>query len=574
MAARARHWIARAALVAALTTPAAVGAQGMSGDYLAGRQAAITGDFRAAARYYDRAISHDRERAELLEQSLFAHMALGDFERAGVLGERVMELGQGSRVGQMAVIADRLGRGEYTAVIRQIDSGSGIGGLVDGLVKAWALLGEGDMSAALVAFDEVARIEGLAPFSAYHKALALASVGDHEGAEAIFASGAMEGVQQTRRAIMARAEVLSQLDRNGEAVDLIDDAFTADIDPGLRALRAALDSGETVPFTHAQSARDGLAEVFYTLAGAFSSEMSSDFLLIYARVAMHLREDHVDAILLAAELCDEVGQHDLAVEAYRKVPRDHPSYHAAELGRAQSLRQSDRDDAAVEVLESLAESHGDLPVVMSSLGDMYRQLERFEDAVGAYSDAIAAFDSPDTAQWFLYYARGISQERQGNWDEAEADFRQSLDLNPEQPQVLNYLGYSLVEEQENLEEALDLIERAVELSPDSGYIVDSLGWALYRLGRYEEAVGHMERAAELMPIDPVVNDHLGDVYWAVGREREAEFMWQRALSFVDHEDVSQDADPERIRRKIEVGLDAVLAEEGAPPLDVAADGGR
>ena len=155
---------------------------------------------------------------------------------------------------------------------------------------------------------------------------------------------------------------------------------------------------------------------------------------------------------------------------------------------------------------------------------------------------------------------------------SESDFRKALELRPEQPQVLNYLGYSFLEMQTNMDEALDLIERAVALRPDSGYIVDSLGWGLYRLGRYEEAVGHMERAVELMPVDPVVNDHLGDVYWAVGREREAEFQWRRALSFID-EDGSSDADPDRVRRKLEIGLDAVLEEEGAPPLEVANDDG-
>jgi len=159
------------------------------------------------------------------------------------------------------------------------------------------------------------------------------------------------------------------------------------------------------------------------------------------------------------------------------------------------------------------------------------------------------------------------------WDKAETDFRAALDLNPDQPQVLNYLGYSLVEKQDKLDEALDMIKRAVAARPDSGYIVDSLGWVLYRLGRYDEAVGHMENAVELMPVDAVVNDHLGDVFWAVGRKREAEFQGKRALSFVDPDDASAEADPERIRRKLEVGLDKVLAEEGAPPLAFANDDG-
>ena len=171
----------------------------------------------------------------------------------------------------------------------------------------------------------------------------------------------------------------------------------------------------------------------------------------------------------------------------------------------------------------------------------------------------------------LFYARAIAKERSGDWEGSEADFRSALELNPEQPQVLNYLGYSLVEQQRNLDEALEMSERAGAASPDSGYIGDSLGWVFYRLDRYEEAVEQMERAVELEPVDPVVNDHLGDVYWAVGRKREAEFQWRRALSFVDLTDADSEAAPERMRRKLEVGLDAVLAEEGAAPLKVAAD---
>ena len=211
-------------------------------------------------------------------------------------------------------------------------------------------------------------------------------------------------------------------------------------------------------------------------------------------------------------------------------------------------------------------------MVHVTLGDFLRSLERYGDAAEAYDRAIPLIGEPQPTHWSLYFSRGICFEREGRWEEAEADFRAALELRPEQPQVLNYLGYSLVEMNQNLDEALDMIERAVEGQPNSGYITDSLGWVLYRLGRFDEAVGHMERAVELLPIDPVVNDHLGDVYWAVGRIREAEFQWSRALSFIKP-DESTDADPERIRRKLEIGLDGVLAEEGAPPLEVANDDG-
>jgi Flp pilus assembly protein TadD len=222
-------------------------------------------------------------------------------------------------------------------------------------------------------------------------------------------------------------------------------------------------------------------------------------------------------------------------------------------------------------MQQLIERNPDNAMFRIALGDALRQQQDYDAARAAYTAAIDMFLEDDASQWAVYFTRGIANERTGRWAAAEADFRKALELNPDQPQVLNYLGYSMVEKDMNLDEALDMIERAVAARPDSGYITDSLGWVLYRLGRYDEAVAPMERAVELMPVDPVVNDHLGDVYWAVGRYREAEFQWKRALSFVDH-DENGDADPDRIRRKLEVGLDAVLEAEGAEPLKVANDG--
>ena len=166
--------------------------------------------------------------------------------------------------------------------------------------------------------------------------------------------------------------------------------------------------------------------------------------------------------------------------------------------------------------------------------------------------------------WRLFYARGMANERMGDWPAAEQDFRQALALQPEHPQVLNYLGYSLVEKRQKLDEALEMIQTAVDKQPESGYIVDSLGWVFYRLGRFEEALPHLERAAELMPIDPIVNDHLGDVFWEVGRKREAVFQWRRALSFDPEE-----TDRKRILRKLEVGLERVLEEEAETLLSTA-----
>ena len=545
-----------------------------AGAYLAARQARYDHDFDAAARYYTQALTRDASNPAILESAAIAFMALGDVDRAVPVARQIEEQDLQSQVAFMALLANEVARDQHQEVIDRIEAGKGVGALADGLVRAWIELARGDVTTALEIFDGVSEERGLKNFALYHKALALASVGDFETAEAIFSGGIDDApLQRTRRGTRAWAEVLSQLERNDEAIAILDDAFGANMDPEIQQLRDQLETGLPVAFSLVTGPKDGVAEVFYSIGQALLGDSGEDYTLLYARIAQHLNPDHVDAILMSAELLEALERYDLATQTYKSVPRDHPAFTAAELGRAESLRRADKMDAAIEVLEQMQDTHPDLPIVHVSAGDLYRQSERYADSVTAYDKAIDLYSQAESEQWFVYYARAISHERQDNWENAEADFRKALELNPEHPQVLNYLGYSLVEKQMKLDEALDMIERAVAAQPNSGYIVDSLGWVLYRLGRYNEAIGHMERAAELMPVDPVVNDHLGDVLWAVGRQTEARFQWKRALSFVNKENPSPDVDPDRIRRKLEVGLDQVLQEEGSPPLEVADDGG-
>ena len=555
--------------VLALGLCGAAWADTSAGAYLAGRQAARGSDFSAASGYFARALAADRKNPALLEATAQAFLSTGQVKRALPMATILQSEEIRSQIAHIVTTANLIQDEDYQTLLTREGEERGIGPLIDGLIKAWAHIGAGDVSDGLTEFDRIAEGGGLRGFAMYHKAMALAFMGDFEGAETVFADPASGGVMMTRRGAMARAEILSQLQRNEDAIAMLTEAFASSLDPGLNHLAERLADGERLPFTHVRSAKDGLAEVFFSIAAALRNEAGDDYTLLYARVAQFLRPDHIDAILLVAELLDALGQYELAVAAYKSVPTDSPDFHAAELGRAEAMRRSGKADAAIEVLEQLAKSHPDLHIVHSSLGDLFRQQEDYQSAVEAYDTALSLSEEGGRSRWFLLYARGISYERLGEWDNAEADFRAALVLNPDQPQVLNYLGYSLVEKQKKLDEALDMIERAVSARPDSGYIVDSLGWVLYRLGRYEEAVGHMERAVELMPVDPVVNDHLGDVYWAVGRYREADFQWRRALSFIDPEDTNSEADPDRIRRKLEVGLDVVLSEEGAPPLRAA-----
>lgn len=549
-------------------------AEGYSGAYLAARSAMADSDFTTAARYFTRALVRDPSNAGLMQSAIVAQIGQGDIAKATAIARRLQGMGQMDQVANILLLSDAVQGGRLDLAMEQLNASEMIGPLVDGLVMAWIQVGQGEMATALATFDEVSAQPGLQAFGLYHKALALALVGDLEGADAILSGANRATIPDTRRGVLAHAEILSQLERNQDALARIDAVFGTGADPSLLDIRTRLAAGETLPLTAIASPRDGVAEVFFSVAGALSAEVDARadnglrrMVLIYARMAEFLRPDHVDATLLSADILEGLGQYELATVAYDRIARDDPAYHTAELARAKALGRSGRPDAEIEVLEQLAESYPDLAEVHVTLGDVYRRQSEFEKAAASYDRAIALYGSDDAGQWVTYYTRGITFERLDRWDQAEADFRKALELNPGQPNVLNYLGYSLVEMQTNLDEALGMIEQAVRARPNDGYITDSLGWVLYRLGRYSEAVEQMELAAALKPADPIVNDHLGDVYWAVGRHREAEFQWRRAMSFEPEKE-----DEKRIRRKLEVGLDAVLKEEGADPISFANDG--
>ena len=564
--------VAALSLGLAMATPATVSAESLAGSYLAGRSAAVSNDFEIAAQYFATALSHDPENIEMMDSAALAYLALGDIERGIPLGKGIVAGGQTSQAARMLVTAGLVEEGKYTELAAQEIQTDGISPWVDGLVRAWALIGADDVDAAMAQFDAISDDAGMKGIVAYHKALAYATVGNYAAAEALFDQDAPGAAARTRRGVIARVEILSQLDRNADAVQVIALTFNGSTDPELDTMIAKLEAGDKLPFTQAPTAWAGLAEVFYTFAALLRAEQAGDYYtLLYARIARYLRPDHIDALLLTADLLEGLGQYELAIAEYRGVAADDPAYHLAELGRAAALRRLDKVDQAIEVLEQLTRSHGDLAVVHSTLGDILRAQDEDQAAILAYTKALELTDEGDKRAWFLHFSRGIAYSQDKDSVAAEEDFRAALTVNPEQPQVLNYLGYSLVEENRKLDEALDMIERAVAASPNSGYIVDSLGWVYYRLGRYDEAVIQMERAVELEAVDPVVNDHLGDVYWAVGRQREARFQWSRALSFIQFKDTETEADLDRIRSKLEVGLDTVLQEEGADPLKVAND---
>jgi Flp pilus assembly protein TadD len=337
------------------------------------------------------------------------------------------------------------------------------------------------------------------------------------------------------RMMQAYASMLARQGRRDAAIEIVRRQLAdRGEQPVFADLVALLERGGS-PKPPFADAAGGMADALLGIAEALHQEQGNRMAVVYARLAMFARPDLAEAALLIGDMMAEQDNHDAAIAAYQAVAPASPLWHLAELRRARALYDMERQDEAFQLLEQLAATDPERIDALVQLGDLLRRDERYNESEDAYSRAVERIGEPKPEHWTLFYARGIAYERTEQWPEAEKDFLHALELEPEQPFVLNYLGYSWVDMGRHLDRAKGMLYRAVELRPDDGFIVDSLGWVHYRLGEYDDAVEQLERAVELEPGDPVINDHLGDAYWRVGRHREARYQWRRALSLEPEE---------------------------------------
>lgn len=560
-----RPFAAGLLIVAGLSlAPAPAPAQGLAGAFLAAREAGIRNDFRHATPYLERLLEADPENLSTIEGAAVSAFSAGDFETATRHAGDLLALDPGNRAATLILMTSAFAEQDYARAGELAGSGTEIHPLIGDLSQAWAELGQGRMSEALALLDQSAQQEGMTAFAQYCRSLALALVGDVEGALEVL-EDTNGGVITTlnRRGYVAYAQLLGLSERFEDALAVMEAVFTGANDPRIVAMTEADQAQTALPFDLITTPAQGMAEVFAVMASAMRSAQNPHEALIYAQAAVFVNPALTDAQLMIGQIFEDLEQPQLAIAAYGQIPPGDVFDMAARMGQAQVLQTLGRVDEAIADLTALAEENAQSFVASQVLGDFLRQDGQHEAAIVAYTRAIAMMEERGlTPSWQTWFSRAVSHERSGQWPEAEADFRAALAIEPNQSTTLNYLGYSLVERGESLDEALEMIERAVEIEPSSGYILDSLAWALHRLGRHAEAVPHMERAVELAPTDAILNDHLGDVYWAVGRQREARFQWRRALSFGP----SDDMDSDLIRRKLDIGLDAVRAEDGLEPL--------
>lgn len=519
----------------------------VAGRFLAARYAESVGNLVAAADLTAGMLDAVPKSEIMSRRAHLVMVGAGRLDDAAAIAEDLIKSRPQDPLIVYTLVVRALQQGDYAASLSLLEGvpESGVNGIVAPLLKAWSLAGEGRTADGVAALDTMAQNAGLAPVAGFHQALIADLGGDVAGAEAAF-----------RRTLAASADRPSLqlvdvfgrfLVRNGkpeEATRLVADFVARNPQTLLVEPVLAVVEGRAEPDRLLPDVRAGASEVFRNVSSLLNREQLRTEALLFIRMALDLAPEDAGAKYSLAQLLEAREREDLAIEVYEKVDPRSPYSWYARLGVADALHARGESEEAMRLLRAMSSERPERADAPRALADLLRVTERFDEAVTAYDLAVERMDSePD---WGLLYTRGIALERAKRWDRAEQDFLKALDVSPDQPLVLNYLGYSWVEQGVQLERAKKMIETAVEKRPRDGYITDSLGWVFYRLGDFEEAVVHLERAVALEPGDPVINDHLGDAYWVVGRKLEARFQWQRSLSLDPDPDVEQE-----IREKLD-----------------------
>lgn len=535
------------------------------GSYLAGRMARSQRENNKAAGYYEKALEKDPENDVILERAFLLEAIAGDWDAAMRLAKDVVVNESSHQIARFLLGIKAFKEGDNKTAIQHFSSArkSALPDLTARLSMAWTYLADGKPDQAIKELNQMKKADWSRFYQQYHRGLIADLAGRKKAARSAFADAFNNRPRTLRIAEAYARHAASEGNMQLARKILKKHIGKSEGHPIARALRDDVKAGRKLDKLVTKPS-EGMAEVFYAIGDALTGEDSTEIGLVYLRIALYLKPDFPLAHLAVGEVHDKMEQYNDAIASFDRIPKTSPLWDNVQIRKAYALNSLEKVDEAKDLLKLLATRMQDSPRPYDALGSIMRARQRYKEAEQAYTNAIARVEKAEKRHWSLYYARGVSRERLKNWKSAEADLQMALKLHPDQPLILNYLGYSWVDQGLKLKQAMDLIRKAVKLKPDDGYFVDSLGWAYYRLGDFKKAVKHLERAVELRPEDPVINDHLGDAYWHVGRFLEAKYQWSQALT-LEPEPEDEKAIKEKIANGItEADKTKAVADQAVP----------
>ncbi len=533
-------------------TPSAQDLSGLtaSGSYLAARHAGRQRDAAVEAAYYRAALKRDPKNTELLDRTFLSLLVGGDVDEAVKYADRVGMADKGDRVSKLVTGVHALKLKQYPVARRDLAQSvrGPITDLTATLLTAWTMAGTGDSKGAVASIDKLSGPDWYAIFKELHAGL-IYDLANNQVEAGKRLQHAYQLDSSALRVVEAYGSWVSRNRSPKEALEIFA-AFDKVLPRHPLVIEAMdkLNAGEKLPPLVA-TVQAGAGEALYGLGASLGRRGGEDLGLVYLQLALHLSPNHPLALLSLADLYESLKKPDLAIAVYERIPANSPLHRNAAIQMASNLDALDRSNEAEKQLDTLIKQHPDDLEAIMALGNIQRGHKKFAECADTYSKGVATMGALDKANWVIFYFRGICYERSKQWPKSEADLKKALELFPDQPHVLNYLGYSWIDQDVNLDDGMAMIKKSVQQRPDDGYIVDSLGWAYFRTGNYEEATKQLERAIELKPEDPTINDHLGDAYWRIGRVLEARFQWAHARDLKpDPEDLP------KIEEKLKNGL--------------------
>ncbi|MGE0754962.1 MAG: tetratricopeptide repeat protein [Alphaproteobacteria bacterium] len=536
---------------------------GFAGSYLASQYARRSGNYEAATQYLQDAYDTHPDNMELAKQLQGTLLLSGRINDAMNVARTIHARENNEAVSALLLTLDAVKNGddEKAQDILKTSFKSVDGQLWLPLVSAWLEVNQGTLKKPLDIKSIKAATGRAAMIVQYHLAL----INDMAGFEKTAASNFKQAANDENPPVRVMEALMSFYERNDKPAELkpLVEAYIAQY-PDFKAENIGV-----------HNAKDGIAEVLFTMGSIMLTANLDQDAAIYLRLALFLRPDFPLVQITLADSYSDMQQYEIANELYSQINPQHSLYLSAQINRAVNFHHLGSIAKALELLDQLGKNKDAQYLAMVTKGDILRENLRFADAVDAYSQAMDLLPALESRHWGLLFARGASHERMKNWNQAEKDLQKALSLSEGQPEVLNYLGYLWLVRGKHTTKAKEMINNALSQRPNDPQIMDSMGWAYYLTGEYGKAARLLEKSLNMIPSDPTVNDHLGDVYWQQGRKNEARFQWERSLMFSPEPEQA-----ETTRRKLKDGLQPpdmvsnsneppVVASQQVPPQDKA-----